>query len=211
MGNAGTINYAISEGNVSSCLCSRCRNPRHHYRSHNWVCTHSFLLIRRVNDIFLIHLLWSDTESTIKFSWHFATNELFRLCQPGTLSPSLVAGKAVLCWTGSIFETLEVQRAGGVATVIGNPMDGIGVVDRAYLIPATVVLSNETINIYNYIATDPSPTATLIPATTLIGTSPSPFMAAFTSRGPNAIEPNILKVISNILSCIGVEKVELSQ
>ncbi|KAI3456085.1 hypothetical protein Pfo_012748 [Paulownia fortunei] len=121
------------------------------------------------------------------------TNQTTGLCLNGTLSPSLVKGKAVFCWSGDTFQALEVQRAGGIATVLGNTFDGIGVVCRAYLIPATVVLSNETINIYNYIETDQAPTATLIPTRTLIGTKPAPFMAAFTSRGPNFIEPNILK------------------
>lgn len=92
---------------------------------------------------------------------------------------------------------LEVQRAGGVAAVLGNVDEGIGVRGQPYLIPATVVLSNETMMIFNYAVTDEAPTATLVPTKTLIGTKPAPFMAAFTSRGPNFIEPNILKVHSN--------------
>ncbi|XP_011102273.1 subtilisin-like protease SBT5.6 [Sesamum indicum] len=115
------------------------------------------------------------------------------LCLNGTLSPRLVRGKAVFCWRGDTFQALEVQRAGGVATVLGNVFDGIGVIGRPYLIPGTVVPSNQTLGIYNYIATHLNPTATLTPAKTLIGTKPAPFMAAFTSRGPNFIEPNILK------------------
>ncbi|KAI3456086.1 hypothetical protein Pfo_012749 [Paulownia fortunei] len=102
------------------------------------------------------------------------TNLTTGLCLNGTLSPSLVKGKAVFCWSGDVFQALEVQRAGGIATVLGNVFDGIGV-------------------IYNYTETDQAPTATLIPTRTLIGTKPAPFMAAFTSRGPNFIEPNILK------------------
>ncbi|KAL8032358.1 hypothetical protein ABFX02_13G090700 [Erythranthe guttata] len=114
----------------------------------------------------------------------------------GTLSPELVVGKAVFCWTGDTFQALEVQRAGGVAAVLGNLYPGVGVIGRPYLIPGTVVLSDERMKIYNYTQTDPTPTATLTPATTLIGgttNSPTPFMAPFSSRGPNAIEPNILK------------------
>ncbi|XP_057764066.1 subtilisin-like protease SBT5.6 isoform X2 [Salvia miltiorrhiza] len=117
------------------------------------------------------------------------------LCLDGTLSPALVRGKAVFCWAGDTPQALEVQRAGGVATVLGNTVDGIGVVGRPYLIPATVVLSNEDqkLRIFNYSVTDAAPTATLIPTRTLLGTSPAPFMADFTSRGPNFIQPNILK------------------
>ncbi|EYU28149.1 hypothetical protein MIMGU_mgv1a018291mg [Erythranthe guttata] len=124
------------------------------------------------------------------------TNLTTGLCRNGTLSPELVVGKAVFCWTGDTFQALEVQRAGGVAAVLGNLYPGVGVIGRPYLIPGTVVLSDERMKIYNYTQTDPTPTVTLTPATTLIGgttNSPTPFMAPFSSRGPNAIEPNILK------------------
>ncbi|KAL2484115.1 Subtilisin-like protease SBT1.6 [Forsythia ovata] len=116
----------------------------------------------------------------------------FRLCLRGTLSPALVRGKAVFCWSGDIFQTLEVQRAGGVATVLGNAYEGQGVGGSPYLIPATVVYFNK-IEIFNYIETHQNPNVTLIQPKTLIGTKPDPFMAPFTSRGPSAIEPNILK------------------
>ncbi|CAI9787974.1 unnamed protein product [Fraxinus pennsylvanica] len=120
------------------------------------------------------------------------TNLTNGLCLPGTLSPALVRGKAVFCWTGDLFQSLEVQRAGGIATVLGNSYQGQGVLGRPYLIPATVVYSDK-INIYNYIETNQNPNVTLIQPKTLIGSKPAPFMAPFTSRGPNFIEPNILK------------------
>lgn len=87
-----------------------------------------------------------------------------------------------------------MQRAGGIATVLGNSFQGQGVLGRPYLIPATVVYSDK-IDIYNYIETNQNPNVTLIQPKTVIGTKPAPFMAPFTSRGPNFIEPNILKVL----------------
>ncbi|KAL0352918.1 UNVERIFIED_CONTAM: Subtilisin-like protease SBT5.6 [Sesamum angustifolium] len=54
------------------------------------------------------------------------TNLTNGLCLSGTLSPPLVRGKAVFCWRGDTFQALEVQRAGGIATVLGNVFDGIG-------------------------------------------------------------------------------------
>ncbi|KZV51067.1 subtilisin-like protease-like [Dorcoceras hygrometricum] len=97
------------------------------------------------------------------------TNTNTGFCGNGTLSPSLVKGKAVFCRSGDVFEALEVQGAGGIATVLGNIFDGIGVLDRPYLIPGTVILSNETDGLL------------------------TPFMAGFSSRGPNSIDPSILK------------------
>lgn len=114
----------------------------------------------------------------------------------GTLSPELVKGKAVFCWRGDTFETLEVSRAGGVAVVLGNTYEGMGVLGRPYMIPATVLLSNEIPTIYNYTESVKGATAALTPVKALLGTNPSPFMAAFTSRGPSAVEPNILKVLN---------------
>ncbi|KAL7129782.1 hypothetical protein ABFS83_13G091100 [Erythranthe nasuta] len=118
------------------------------------------------------------------------------LCLAGTLSPALTVGKAVFCWSGGTRQALEVQRAGGVAVVLGNNHDGVGVSGRPFLIPGTVILSDGKLSVYEYTQTDLAPTATLTPAITLIGgttSSPTPFMAPFTSRGPNVIEPNILK------------------
>ncbi|PIN22592.1 Tripeptidyl-peptidase II [Handroanthus impetiginosus] len=46
---------------------------------------------------------------------------------------------------------------------------------------------------YNYIVSNRAPTVTLPPATTSIGAKPAPFMASFSSKGPNNVEPNILK------------------
>lgn len=39
-----------------------------------------------------------------------------------------------------------------------------------------------------------NPTVYITPATTQIGKKPAPFMAAFSSKGPNTITPKILKV-----------------
>ncbi|KAL2484238.1 subtilase family protein [Forsythia ovata] len=121
------------------------------------------------------------------------SNDTNGFCLPGTLSSKLVRGKAVFCRRGEVFQSLEVQRAGGIATVLGNRYDGRGVIGRPYLIPATVVYADKRIDVYNYIESNQNPNVTLIQPKTTLGTKPAPFMAPFTSRGPNDIEPNILK------------------
>ncbi|CAA6665700.1 unnamed protein product [Spirodela intermedia] len=91
----------------------------------------------------------------------------------GFLSPAEVKGKIVLCLRGlgmRVGKGMEVKRAGGTAIILGNsPL------------------------ILQYIRGTKNPTAALVQAKTILGVKPSPVMAAFSSRGPNPIEPQILK------------------
>nr|GMD58855.1 subtilisin-like protease SBT5.6 [Ipomoea batatas] len=115
-----------------------------------------------------------------------------RLCEADTLSENLVRGRIVACRSiDNILASQEVQRAGGAATIQLSPSNEIEV--RAFLHPTTVVFSYEFKAILEYIRTDKNPTATLLPGETVLGVKPAPVMAPFTSRGPNSIEPNILK------------------
>nr|GMD16595.1 subtilisin-like protease SBT5.6 [Ipomoea batatas] len=115
-----------------------------------------------------------------------------RRCNSGTLSRRLVRGKIVVCLTNDgLSASQEVQRAGGAATIVGDPYNEITV--DTFVHPTTVVFGYELTSILKYIRADNNPTATLLPGETLIGTKPAPVMAPFTSLGPSIIEPNILK------------------
>lgn len=46
-----------------------------------------------------------------------------------------------------------------------------------------------------------SPRAYIKRPTTMLGTKPAPFMAAFSSKGPNSITPDILKVLITLHFC----------
>ena len=92
---------------------------------------------------------------------------------------------------------LEVQRAGGAGFIIGNSQaNGAELSVDPHLLPATAVSYNDAVRIMNYINSTENPMARIIPAKTVLHTKPAPFMAAFSSRGPNPIDPNILKVIT---------------
>ncbi|KAM3251202.1 subtilisin-like protease SBT5.6 [Capsicum annuum] len=112
-------------------------------------------------------------------------------CLPGTLSRNLVRGKVVLCRNSGMQASMEVKRAGGVAAILGNTFNEIQV--TPFLDPTTVVFSYSLTTIQKYIETEKNPMATLLPGNTLIGTKPAPVMAPFTSKGPNRVDPNILK------------------
>ena len=89
----------------------------------------------------------------------------------------------------------EVRRAGGVGFILGNsPANGAELVADAHVLPATAVDSDNAIRILKYINSTRKPVAYISPARTVLDRKPAPFMTAFTSRGPNTITPDILKV-----------------
>lgn len=118
---------------------------------------------------------------------------------PGSISSEKAKGKIVMCMRGvgmRIEKGLEVKRAGGAGFILGNsPANGNELACDAHLLPATAVASDDAIKILQYINSTKKPVAFIKPATTTLHYQPAPFMAAFTSRGPNSIDPNILKVI----------------
>lgn len=91
---------------------------------------------------------------------------------------------------------IEVKRAGGVGLILGNtPENGFDLPADAHLLPATAVSYEDVTKIRNYITSTKTPMATILPGQTVLDVKPAPSMASFTSRGPNVIDPNILKVI----------------
>ncbi|KAK3006404.1 hypothetical protein RJ639_015545 [Escallonia herrerae] len=130
------------------------------------------------------------------------TANITGLCLNGTLSPELVKGKIVLCYSGysyNVEKGVEVKRAGGAGFILQNPLSGIGIAVEAHVLPATVVFSNDSATVLNYIRNDTNPMATIVPVKTLVDNNVAPFMAPFSSTGPNGLDPNILKVLVNIL------------
>ncbi|KAG8385365.1 hypothetical protein BUALT_Bualt03G0035500 [Buddleja alternifolia] len=123
-------------------------------------------------------------------------NDTSGLCLSGTLSPELVRGRIVLCSRGvatNVEKGLEVKRAGGLGFILQNPVDGISIAVDAHVLPGTAIFSNDSATVLNYIKTNNNPTARIVPVMTVLGSKPSPFMAGFSSAGPNPLEPNILK------------------
>uniref|UniRef100_A0ACD5X9G6 Uncharacterized protein n=1 Tax=Avena sativa TaxID=4498 RepID=A0ACD5X9G6_AVESA len=119
------------------------------------------------------------------------------LCMPGTLSTEKVSGKIVVCDRGinaRVQKGFVVRDAGGAGMVLANTAaNGQELVADAHLLPAAGVGEKEGTLIKSYIASDPKPTATIVVAGTQVDVRPSPLVAAFSSRGPNMVTPEILK------------------
>ncbi|KAA8522624.1 hypothetical protein F0562_013015 [Nyssa sinensis] len=119
------------------------------------------------------------------------------LCMMGTLISEKVSGKIVLCDRGvnaRVQKGAVVKAAGGVGMVLANTAaNGEELVADAHLLPATTVGQKSGDAIKSYLFSDSNPTATILFEGTKVGIEPSPVVAAFSSRGPNSITPEILK------------------
>ncbi|OVA17070.1 Peptidase S8/S53 domain [Macleaya cordata] len=138
-----------------------------------------------------------DSLQSFVYAGNASTASNGNLCMMGTLSPEKVAGKIVLCDRGinaRVQKGAVVKDAGGAGMILANTAaNGEELVADAHLLPATGVGQKTGDLIKSYIFSDPNPTATIIFAGTKVGIQPSPVVAAFSSRGPNSITPEILK------------------
>ncbi|RZC52934.1 hypothetical protein C5167_021353 [Papaver somniferum] len=120
-------------------------------------------------------------------------------CREGELNSTEAAGKIVLCFDGGRIGRAAkgnaVKIAGGVGIIIANLRErGEGLDVVSHLIPGTTVTYSDGVEIQRYIRTQQKPTASFDFEGTVTGSSPSaPKIAAFSSRGPNLITPEILK------------------
>ncbi|KAH7423960.1 hypothetical protein KP509_12G083100 [Ceratopteris richardii] len=118
-------------------------------------------------------------------------------CLANSLDSSKAKGKIILCMRGvnaRVEKGREVLRAGGAGMILANlPSNGVEVSVDAHMLPATAVTSDTGENIIAYLKLAKTPKARLLPPRTHLGVKPSPFIAAFSSQGPNSLTPFILK------------------
>ncbi|KAG2316937.1 hypothetical protein Bca52824_020059 [Brassica carinata] len=117
-------------------------------------------------------------------------------CFPGTLIPEKVKGKIVMCERGGnrAVKGEVVKAAGGIGMILANTASrGEELAADAHVLPTTNVGKKAGDIIRHYVMTDPNPTASIVIQGTVVNIKPSPVLAAFSSRGPNPITPNILK------------------
>ncbi|XP_023738965.1 subtilisin-like protease SBT1.7 [Lactuca sativa] len=118
-------------------------------------------------------------------------------CLPGTLPRRRVAGKIVMCERGGnsrVQKGMVVKEAGGVGMIVVNSEKfGEELVADAQLIPTATIGYRGGEAIKRYILSNDNPTATIASGVTELHIQPSPVVAAFSSRGPNPLTPEILK------------------
>ncbi|CAA6672406.1 unnamed protein product [Spirodela intermedia] len=126
-----------------------------------------------------------------------STPDEARLCFLGSLDPEKVKGQIVVCRFGNVSSVEKGQTvllAGGVGVIVTSPATlGNHVPANPHVLPAVQLSYGNSLFLDNYISSSTNPVARIIPPTTVVGTKPAPFMAYFSSRGPNPVDPEILK------------------
>ncbi|GJN17952.1 hypothetical protein PR202_gb05062 [Eleusine coracana subsp. coracana] len=118
------------------------------------------------------------------------------LCLPDSLDPAKVEGKIVVCvgGRGRAAKGLAVKQAGGVGMVLCNDVSfGDTVFVDPHLIPAAHCSYSQCEQLFNYLRDTDNPSGFITTTDVKFGVKPAPKMAAFSSRGPNPITPQILK------------------
>ncbi|CAA7399850.1 unnamed protein product [Spirodela intermedia] len=116
----------------------------------------------------------------------------------GLLSGVDIKGKVVVCDRvgpiGRTAKALVVQEGGGVGMILANELpDDYSTVADVYSIPAANLAYYDASKVRAYADYSHNATVSFYVKGTLIGTSPSPAVASFSSRGPSHASPGILK------------------
>ncbi|KAL9244592.1 hypothetical protein vseg_018357 [Gypsophila vaccaria] len=119
-------------------------------------------------------------------------------CEEGKLDALKVASKVVICdrgGSGRVAKGYAVKQAGGIGMILANSVGtGDELIADAHLIAATAVSFTAGNKIKDYTSSNSNPKATIDFRGTVVGPKPSsPRVAAFSSRGPNKVTPEILK------------------
>ncbi|KAH7537181.1 hypothetical protein FEM48_Zijuj03G0064900 [Ziziphus jujuba var. spinosa] len=112
-----------------------------------------------------------------------------RFCRRDSLDKKLVNGKTVYCDSNVIGQGPFLAGAAGFigrGRVFGDP-------SFILPLPGTYLNYNEASEVYKYLVTGSKPIATTYRSEEVTDTQ-SPYIPSFSSRGPNPITPNLLKI-----------------
>eukprot|EP00257_Ricinus_communis_P019454 XP_015578451.1 subtilisin-like protease SBT5.4 [Ricinus communis] len=119
------------------------------------------------------------------------------LCKPGSLDPKKVKGKILACLRGDnarVDKGRQAAEAGAAGMILCNDKaSGNEVIADPHVLPASHLNYADGLAVLTYINTSSNPLAYITTPTAATGVKPAPFMAAFSSIGPNTVTPEILK------------------
>ncbi|KAL2926036.1 Subtilisin-like protease SBT5.4 [Bienertia sinuspersici] len=119
------------------------------------------------------------------------------LCKAGTLDKSKVHGKILACLRGDnarVDKGVQAKLAGAVGMILCNAKtDGNEIMADLHVLPASHLTYHDGAAVFAYINSTRQPYGFISHTTIKLGTKPAPYMAAFSSQGPNTVTPEILK------------------
>ncbi|KAI9159748.1 hypothetical protein LWI28_001538 [Acer negundo] len=119
------------------------------------------------------------------------------LCKEGTLDPEKVKGKILACLRGDtarVDKGRQAALAGAVGMILCNDKDsGNEIIADPHLLPTSQITYKDGAAVIAYINSTDDPLGFITVPSAKLGTKPAPFMAAFSSQGPNTITAEILK------------------
>ncbi|KAF2323879.1 hypothetical protein GH714_003356 [Hevea brasiliensis] len=138
-------------------------------------------------------LIFGDDAKTANATTGNAT-----LCLPGTLDPIKVAGKIIVCLRGGGMarsdKGIVAANAGASGMILANGQShGNELITDPHILPASHISYTDGLAVLAYLNSTKNATASISPVQTELGVKPAPKMALFSSRGPNSLDPEILK------------------
>lgn len=119
------------------------------------------------------------------------------LCKKDSLDPEKVKGKIVACLRGDnarVDKGQQAATAGAVGMILCNDKaSGNEIIADAHVLPASQINYEDGEAVFSYLNSTKDPKGYITAPNTQLYTKPAPFMASFSSRGPNTITPGILK------------------
>ncbi|KAF8038679.1 hypothetical protein BT93_B1272 [Corymbia citriodora subsp. variegata] len=116
-------------------------------------------------------------------------------CHLSALEPKEIAGKVVLCDNDNTVDLYsqvgELDDKGAYAAILLG--DELNLDPGEYSIPAVVIPTSSGALMKDYLTRQDNATVSMRFLQTKLGTTPAPLVADFSSRGPDPINPSILK------------------
>ncbi|KAJ4713997.1 Subtilisin-like protease [Melia azedarach] len=118
-------------------------------------------------------------------------------CLESSLNGTKARGKVLVCrhsessTESKLRKSVVVKAAGGVGMILVDDTDKD--VAIPFVIPSAIVGKEIGDKIISYISHTSKATCKIFAAKTVLGSTPAPRVAAFSSKGPNALTPEILK------------------
>ncbi|GAV70577.1 Peptidase_S8 domain-containing protein/PA domain-containing protein/Inhibitor_I9 domain-containing protein [Cephalotus follicularis] len=126
-----------------------------------------------------------------------ATDEDALRCLPETLDPKKVKGKILACLRGGsarVDKGYQALMAGAAGMILCNDkLSGNEIIADPHVLPASQITYEDGLEVIAYIDSTDDPLAYITAPSAQTGIKPAPFMASFSSRGPNTVTPQLLK------------------